>query len=48
MSGVALVARDVNEATTRRDPVRVLVPGQSGLPVDAVNEHKVLVAGLRS
>lgn len=39
---------DVNEETGMREAARALVPRESGLPVDAVNEHKVLVAGLRS
>lgn len=38
---------DVNEETSMRDAARVLVPRESGLPVDGVNEHKALVAGLR-
>lgn len=39
---------DVDEATSLRDVARALVPHESGLPVDAVHEHKALVAGLRS
>ncbi|MBA2625657.1 MAG: hypothetical protein H0U89_08645 [Acidimicrobiia bacterium] len=38
---------DVNEETSLREAACALVPGESGLPVDAVNEHKALVAGLR-
>ena len=38
---------DVIEETSLREAARSLVPGESGLPVDAVNEHKTLVAGLR-
>jgi methyltransferase (TIGR00027 family) len=33
--------------TNMRAAARSLVPSESGLPVDAVNEHKTLVAGLR-
>jgi methyltransferase (TIGR00027 family) len=39
---------DVEEETSMRDAARALVPRESGLPVDAVSEHKALVAGLRS
>lgn len=39
---------DVHEETSMREAARALVPGESGLPVDAVNEHKTLVAGSRS
>jgi methyltransferase (TIGR00027 family) len=39
---------DVDEETSMREAARALVPRESGLPVDAVNEHKALVAGLRS
>lgn len=39
---------DVNEETSMREAARALVPRESALPVDAVNEHKSLVAGLRS
>lgn len=39
---------DVNEETGMREAARARVPRESGLPVDAVNEHKALVAGLRS
>lgn len=39
---------DVNEETSVREAARALVPRECGLPVDAVNEHKALVAGLRS
>jgi methyltransferase (TIGR00027 family) len=38
---------DVTEATSLRDAARALVPRESGLPVDAINAHKSLVAGLR-
>jgi methyltransferase (TIGR00027 family) len=37
----------VIQETSMREAARSLVPGKSGLPVDAVNEHKTLVAGLR-
>lgn len=39
---------NVDEATSMREAARALVPRGSGLPVDAVNEHKSLVAGMRS
>jgi hypothetical protein len=39
---------DVHEKTGLREAARTLVPRGSGLPVDAVNEHKALVAGVRS
>jgi hypothetical protein len=35
------------EETSLREAARSLVPSESGLPVEAVNEHKTLVAGLR-
>lgn len=35
----------VIEATSLRDAARALVPRESGLPIDTVNEHKTLVAG---
>jgi methyltransferase (TIGR00027 family) len=38
---------DVIEETSVWEAARSLVPSESGLPVDAVNEHKTLVAGLR-
>jgi methyltransferase (TIGR00027 family) len=38
---------DVTEATSLREAARALIVGESGLPVDSVNEHKALVAGLR-
>jgi methyltransferase (TIGR00027 family) len=38
----------VTEARGMRDAARELVGSASGLPVDAVNEHKSLVAGVRS
>ena len=38
----------VTEATSLRDAARELVGRESGLPVDAVNEHKSLIAGVRS
>ena len=37
----------VIQETSLREAARSLVPTESGLPVDAVNEHKTLVAGLR-
>jgi methyltransferase (TIGR00027 family) len=39
---------DVDEATSLRDAAHALVPQESGLPLDAVNEHGALVAGVRS
>jgi methyltransferase (TIGR00027 family) len=47
---VELVERsgwDVTEETSALDAARTLVPRESGLPVDAINEHKTLVAGVR-
>ena len=38
----------VTEATSLREAAREFVGRESGLPVDAVNEHKSLVAGVRS
>jgi methyltransferase (TIGR00027 family) len=38
----------VTEATSMRDAAREFVGRESGLPVDAVNEHKSLIAGVRS
>ncbi len=38
---------EVIENTSLREAARSLVPGESGLRVDAVNEHKTLVAALR-
>jgi methyltransferase (TIGR00027 family) len=38
---------EVNEETSLREAARALVPRASGLPVDAVNQHKALVAGSR-
>ena len=38
---------DVTEQTSLREAARALVPRASGLPVEAVNEHKTLVAGSR-
>jgi methyltransferase (TIGR00027 family) len=38
----------VTEATSMRDAAREFVERESGLPVDAVNEHKTLVAAVRS
>jgi methyltransferase (TIGR00027 family) len=38
---------DVTEATSLRDAARSRVPPGSGLPVDAVNDHKTLVAASR-
>ncbi len=39
---------EVTELTTMKDAARTLVRSDAGLPVDAVNEHKSLVAGQRS
>jgi methyltransferase (TIGR00027 family) len=39
---------DVSEQTSMRDAARALVPPGSGLPVDAVNDHKTLLAASRS
>jgi methyltransferase (TIGR00027 family) len=39
---------DVTEATSLRDAARSRVPPGSGLPVDAVNDHKTLVAASRA
>lgn len=39
---------DVCEGTSLRDAARALVPGESGLPVEAVNEQKALVSARRS
>jgi methyltransferase (TIGR00027 family) len=39
---------DVAEATGVHEVARALVPRASGLPIDAINEHRALVAGLRS
>lgn len=36
----------VEEATTLRGAARALVPRSSGLPIDAVNDHKTLLAGV--
>jgi methyltransferase (TIGR00027 family) len=38
---------DTIEETSLREAARSLVPSECGLPVDAVNEHKTLVVGLR-
>jgi methyltransferase (TIGR00027 family) len=38
---------EVVQETSLREVARCLVPRGSGLPVDAVNPHKTLVAGLR-
>jgi methyltransferase (TIGR00027 family) len=38
----------VNEEMSLREAARTFVPRESGLPVDAVNEHKTLVAAVRS
>ena len=38
----------VTEATNIRDAARTLVGSRVGLPVNAINEHKSLVAGRRS
>jgi methyltransferase (TIGR00027 family) len=45
---VAVTGWDVHEATSLRQAARSLVPAASGLPVDAVNEHKTLVSGVHS
>jgi O-methyltransferase involved in polyketide biosynthesis len=45
---VAASGWDVTEETSMREAARALVPRESGLPVDAVNEHKTLLAGSRS
>jgi O-methyltransferase involved in polyketide biosynthesis len=45
---VAASGWDVHQATGLRQAARSLVPPASGLPVDAVNEHKTLICGLRS
>lgn len=37
----------VDQAMSLREAARTLVPRGGGLPVDAVNEHKTLVAGSR-
>jgi methyltransferase (TIGR00027 family) len=39
---------DVDEAITMRDAARKFVKRESGLPIDAVSEHKTLVAAVRS
>jgi methyltransferase (TIGR00027 family) len=39
---------EVAEATSMRDAARTLVTRDSGLPVDAVNEHKTLVAAAQT
>ena len=36
---------DVNKETSLREAARALVPSESGLPVEAINKHKTLVAG---
>jgi methyltransferase (TIGR00027 family) len=38
---------EVDEVTSMRDAARALVPRESGLPIDAVSEHKTLVAAVR-
>ena len=45
---VAAAGWEVVEATSLRDAAVALVPRASGLPVEAVNEHKTLVAGRRA
>jgi O-methyltransferase involved in polyketide biosynthesis len=45
---VATSGWDVDEETSMRDAARSLVPRQSGLPVDAVNQDKTLLAASRS
>ncbi len=37
---------NVTEAVSMRDVARALVPHESALPVDAINEHKTVVAAL--
>jgi methyltransferase (TIGR00027 family) len=37
---------DVDEVMSLRDAARTLVPHESGLPIDAVSEHKTLVAAV--
>jgi hypothetical protein len=39
---------DVTEAASMREAARALVSRASGLPIEAINEHKTLVAGVRS
>jgi methyltransferase (TIGR00027 family) len=36
---------DINEVMSLMEAARTLVPSESGLPVEAINEHKTLVAG---
>jgi O-methyltransferase involved in polyketide biosynthesis len=36
----------VDEVTSMRDAAKALVPHDSGLPVDAINEHKTLIAAV--
>ena len=38
---------EVDEVMSMRDAARRLVPRESGLPIDAVSEHKTLVAAVR-
>ena len=38
---------DIDEVMSLRDAAHTLVPRKSGLPTDAVNEHKILVAADR-
>lgn len=47
MDLVAESGWEVIEEMSLREAARSLVPSESGLPVDAVNRHKTLVAGLR-
>ncbi len=37
---------EVTEQTSLRDAARTLVGRESGLPIDAVNQHKTLVAAV--
>ena len=37
----------VDEVTSMRDAAHALVPRESGLPVDAISEHKTLIAAVR-
>lgn len=36
----------VTEAASMRDIARALIPPESGLPVDAISEHKTVVAAV--
>lgn len=39
---------DVHEETSLRAAARALIPRESGLPLEAINEHGSLIAALRS